>query len=286
MIVLIGKSWLAMGDGSGRRLIDSDSDWVHHEVRLALGNRKTRVIPVLLNDTPMPSAEALPEPLRALAGRQHRRIEESRWREDVSSLVKELSAERVRRSAARRRKRRYRLAAALVALLLVGAGGWWLVRRLTADEFTRDPELAQFATNVRADVGDCARPEPLVYLGEIGVDQPVGNDANAIVRCAGDQWAAYFISFRNHGKRSDLFNPIRAGKDTWRAFDSWGWEIGPIPAGQVTKVRICYIAGGGNLGIYWEPAQDDDDHARRYAGVLVAGGIEPEVLVKIWDGRT
>ena len=53
------------GDGGARRL-DDPHDLVRQEIALAL-ERDKKVIPVLFDDTPVPPADLLPEPLKALA---------------------------------------------------------------------------------------------------------------------------------------------------------------------------------------------------------------------------
>ena len=66
LLALIGPEWLDVrGDDGGRRLDDAD-DFVRQEIALALEQGK-KVIPVLFDDTPVPSRDRLPDPLKALA---------------------------------------------------------------------------------------------------------------------------------------------------------------------------------------------------------------------------
>lgn len=67
VLVIIGPQWLSIANANGRRL-DQANDFVRLEVAGALAAGK-RVIPVLVGGAAMPSAEQLPEPLRALATR-------------------------------------------------------------------------------------------------------------------------------------------------------------------------------------------------------------------------
>lgn len=64
MLVIIGNQWLENTDGV-RRLDDPD-DMVRFEIARGLERQDMRVIPVLIQDAPMPSRDDLPEPLRQL----------------------------------------------------------------------------------------------------------------------------------------------------------------------------------------------------------------------------
>src|SRR5215831_10722914 len=61
-LVLIGKSWATIVDRTGRRRLDNPHDFVRLEISRGLA-RGVRVIPVLLDDTDMPSPEDLPDDL-------------------------------------------------------------------------------------------------------------------------------------------------------------------------------------------------------------------------------
>jgi hypothetical protein len=71
LIVVIGREWLTVKDKGGRRRLDDPGDFVHLEV--AALARRSRVIPVLAQDTPMPSVEDLPPSFARLARRSRRR---------------------------------------------------------------------------------------------------------------------------------------------------------------------------------------------------------------------
>jgi hypothetical protein len=62
LIVVIGREWLTVKDKAGRRRLDDPADFVRLEVESALA-RRIRVIPVLVQDAPMPGAEELPASL-------------------------------------------------------------------------------------------------------------------------------------------------------------------------------------------------------------------------------
>ena len=116
LIVLIGKRWLTATDESGRRRIENPQDFVRIEIENALA-RGLRVIPVLVNQTVMPSASELPEPLASLARCQAHELSDRRWDYDVDQLVRVLGG----RTLVRRigQSRLLWIAAAVGALVVV-----------------------------------------------------------------------------------------------------------------------------------------------------------------------
>jgi Domain of unknown function (DUF4190)/TIR domain len=73
LLAVIGRQWLGPG-AAGSRRIDDPSDLVRLEVASAL-TRGIRVVPILIDETEMPSAEELPEELRGLKFRQAFRVD-------------------------------------------------------------------------------------------------------------------------------------------------------------------------------------------------------------------
>jgi hypothetical protein len=73
LLAVIGRHWLGTGDLGDRR-IDEPTDLVRLEVASAL-TRGIRVVPLLVDDTEMPSAEELPEDLTGLKFRQAFRVD-------------------------------------------------------------------------------------------------------------------------------------------------------------------------------------------------------------------
>ncbi len=73
LLVVIGPHWLAT-DSAGQRRIDAPNDFVRLEVAQALC-KDTRIVPLLIDNTAMPSAETLPEDLRGLAFRNALRVD-------------------------------------------------------------------------------------------------------------------------------------------------------------------------------------------------------------------
>jgi hypothetical protein len=89
LLVIIGKRWMEQQPGVGPRINDP-KDFVRLEIAAAL-SRNVRVIPVLLDGAGMPTEEALPEPLRALARRNAIEISNTRFKSDVDRLVEAVS---------------------------------------------------------------------------------------------------------------------------------------------------------------------------------------------------
>jgi TIR domain len=90
MLVLIGSRWLEASDGTGRRLLDRDGDWVRAEIAAAFaaGNR---VVPVLLGDpTMLPGPSDLPADIAMLGRLQFLRVPETHLDAELDSLLSAL----------------------------------------------------------------------------------------------------------------------------------------------------------------------------------------------------
>jgi TIR domain len=68
LLAIIGPNWMG-DDGTGKPKIVRDDDWVRIEIEIAL-KKNIPLIPVLIDRTPMPSRDALPEEVRDLIYRQ------------------------------------------------------------------------------------------------------------------------------------------------------------------------------------------------------------------------
>lgn len=92
VLVVIGRDWVTISDKSGRRRLDDPSDWVLHEVRTALNTDEIETIPLLIDDTQMPSIYELPEALKNLPDRRGRQIGSSDegFDADINKLIKDI----------------------------------------------------------------------------------------------------------------------------------------------------------------------------------------------------
>ena len=90
VIVLIGHSWLAITDSKGQRRLDDPDDWVALEIAAAL-RLGISVYPILIENTPMPREEELPEKLKPLSRCNALSITDKRWKYDVLRLGRVIS---------------------------------------------------------------------------------------------------------------------------------------------------------------------------------------------------
>lgn len=86
MLVLIGERWHSGTDRLGRARLTLEHDFVRLEVMTALG-RKIKVVPVLIDDTPMPLADQLPAELHGLLRRQAMELD---FRRHTEAALKKL----------------------------------------------------------------------------------------------------------------------------------------------------------------------------------------------------
>lgn len=82
LLAVIGPNWNT--DENGVRRLDKEDDFVRIEIEAAL-KRNIRVIPVLVQETPLP--QELPQSLTGLTDRQAVELDDNRWDYDVESLI-------------------------------------------------------------------------------------------------------------------------------------------------------------------------------------------------------
>jgi hypothetical protein len=68
-LAIIGPKWLQARNIQGNRCLDDREDWVRIEIASAL-LRHITIIPVTIDNTPMPNESELPDELKPLARRQ------------------------------------------------------------------------------------------------------------------------------------------------------------------------------------------------------------------------
>lgn len=93
VLVVIGPQWLTVTDEQNRPRLQLADDVHRQEVTLALSRSELTVIPVLVDDAPMPRAEQLPPDLNKLCDKQARKIGDTRARRkaDLNVLVNDIS---------------------------------------------------------------------------------------------------------------------------------------------------------------------------------------------------
>jgi len=118
LVALIGRQWLKISDEKGQRRIDDSRDFVHLEIATAL-KRNIRLIPVLVEDAPLPRTQDLPPVLTPLVQHQVFRLSDERWEHDAARLVKALGGGRTSYRAARVWRRVRIPVIALAVLVLI-----------------------------------------------------------------------------------------------------------------------------------------------------------------------
>ena len=89
-LAIMGPHWLNITDDeSGLRRLDNPNDWVRIEIADALA-RDIRVIPVLVNDAPIPREDQLPGSMAMLARRNAVRLTHERFRTDAQGLIEQI----------------------------------------------------------------------------------------------------------------------------------------------------------------------------------------------------
>jgi hypothetical protein len=90
VLVMIGDNWLDARPGSDVRRIDEPADFVRLEVESALAHPHVDTLPVLVEDTVMPSATEMPDSIARLARLQCVELSDRRWLWDLDHLVAEV----------------------------------------------------------------------------------------------------------------------------------------------------------------------------------------------------
>lgn len=121
LIAVIGPGWLDARDREGKRRLDDEEDYVRAEIADALA-RKIRVIPVLIDRTPMPAAPSLPTNIEGLAYCQAALLRHESFSTDLDVLERKIG-EVVK---PRRITRRVLAAACALLIPVLVAMPWWL----------------------------------------------------------------------------------------------------------------------------------------------------------------
>ncbi|MEO7151011.1 MAG: toll/interleukin-1 receptor domain-containing protein [Burkholderiaceae bacterium] len=130
VLVLIGKRWRGELGADRPARIDEPHDRVRHEVASALAG-PARVVPVLLDGTPMPDAASLPASLQGLVEWQAVELGNSRFEADLQRLLAAVDGALGEGGVAATRTvgRRALVAAGVGVGFAAGAGAWWWSRR-------------------------------------------------------------------------------------------------------------------------------------------------------------
>lgn len=91
VLAMIGPLWLDIRDTSGRRRLDHPRDWVRTELSMAF-ERDIPVIPVLLEETPLPKPDQLPPDIEKLSLSSYCQVRHRSFESDVRGLIEGLTA--------------------------------------------------------------------------------------------------------------------------------------------------------------------------------------------------
>jgi len=89
VLVLIGQRWLAPSGGLlsfWRSRLHNKNDWVRQEIEVAI-RTSVPIVPVLIDDAPMPNFSALPKALRPLATKNAVKLRDNSYGHDLSRLT-------------------------------------------------------------------------------------------------------------------------------------------------------------------------------------------------------
>ena len=91
-LIVIGPQWLTTVDEQNRPRIGLPDDVHHQEVALALSRSDVTVIPVLVDDAPMPRIEQLPTDLHGLCDQQAYKVgdTQARRKADLAFLIQNI----------------------------------------------------------------------------------------------------------------------------------------------------------------------------------------------------
>lgn len=121
VLVVIGPHWVDMRDDQGQRRLDQPDDWVRNEVQRALERDDVVVVPVLIGDTPLPTAADLPGDLHGLLAYEALRLSDRTFDHDVDRLVAALGPATLRERILRNL---VPLAGALAIVMALGVAGF------------------------------------------------------------------------------------------------------------------------------------------------------------------
>jgi hypothetical protein len=91
LLAVIGREWVDVRGGDGKRRLDDLNDYVRIEIAAAL-RRHIPVIPILIDDAEMPKAAELPKSLRKVVDYQGLPVRHATFRSDMDALVRGIKA--------------------------------------------------------------------------------------------------------------------------------------------------------------------------------------------------
>lgn len=204
VLVLIGAAWLTAQDESGRRRLDDPEDWNRIEIEHALRSGRT-LVPVLVDNTPMPATAQLPESLKALGRANAVKLRDDDWDAGVAKLERVLTAHGIpalggapmSRPASATRHMMITGGVAL-ALAVAGAGAWLF----TSTENSKDSLSGSWAmTQIYEDNSRHGGTLTLEHRGQTLTGTVAWAQKGAPRAISGGQVNGSFIEFEASGPR-------------------------------------------------------------------------------------
>jgi adenosine deaminase len=178
MVVVIGPQWLTCTDSKGNPRIHNSDDWVANEIASAL-ERNIFILPVRIDDTPMPAAADLPKRIAALHRIEAGELRTSSWDYDLGRVLSIL-APKLRPYAGRRK-----VAIGLATAVAMVVAGLFIARAARHTALPQSSSAVPVAT-------------------ELSVSQPAVPSAQPELTPE-QQTARYFDSIRDKGPQRIAF---------------------------------------------------------------------------------
>jgi hypothetical protein len=192
-LAIIGPNWLGAQNDSGQRRLEDPNDYVATEIAAAL-KRDIPVVPTLVDGARFPSANQLPESIRALARRHAVEVRNPQFRRDADELVKQIRFIIKSRQAWRTRwlfaatilvRRRWRVVAAAVLTGIVSG----LVTYYTLLPLMEKAAVETAAERTAADKATAEKAEAEKVAAKAAADKATAEKAEA-EKAAADKAAA------------------------------------------------------------------------------------------------
>jgi formylglycine-generating enzyme required for sulfatase activity len=199
LLALIGPNWLNATDPKtkGRRL-DDPSDFVRIEIGEALV-RGIPVVPVLIDGTPMPEVDLLPDDLKELVDQEAGFVEYRTFHADVEQLIRKLGLTPAQ-TEGRRQVRWGWIAAAVAAVLAIAYVGatfsipaWWRATSVgIPDASVGRTTMAEQSQAEQVTIAESDRRQAVAEAERRAVGRTAQRDPALSVRAGSGQ------SFRDH----------------------------------------------------------------------------------------
>ncbi len=184
VLVIIGQQWLYVSDDRGKRRLADPNDFVRLEVETALSRSDVLVIPVLINNAAMPTADQLPGGLKELAFRNSVVIrDDPDFNRDITKLLQAIQ------NRAKKPNRLPMILGIVAVLAILALAAWLVLPALT----NPDTPAATAVPTEAAVVASTSTPAPTDVPTEAPTDVPtsIPEATAAEVAPSGEPTVAY-----------------------------------------------------------------------------------------------